>query len=146
MHYTDRRWKNKEDYYKPWAWRRKITTTQTDNRNKELRKEHEERKKNGNQGKYENKENKDKRREEEEGTEVNKNSVHITDYEIYKNGEDNMDPYKCIMRTGCPRTVAGKIWMDAFIESKENSARIRTRKEREKFKLIHQTYMFRTEL
>ena len=45
-----------------------------------------------------------------------------------------MDQYRCVIDTGCPKTVAGKIWMDAYIKSQENKAGIRTGKENEKFK------------
>ena len=37
---------------------------------------------------------------------------------IYTEGNVDIDPYVGIVDSGCPKTVAGKPWMDAFIESK----------------------------
>ena len=56
------------------------------------------------------------------------NIVHTTEYNIYKEREENMVPYKCVVNTGCPKTVTGRLWMDAFTESKENNVKIKVRK------------------
>ena len=42
------------------------------------------------------------------------NYVYRTDYDVYKEGGQNMDPYKGVIDTGCPKTVAGRKWMDAY--------------------------------
>ena len=43
-----------------------------------------------------------------------------------------MDPYGCVIDTGCTKTVAGKVWMDAYMKTQETG--IRTGKENEKFR------------
>ena len=58
----------------------------------------------------------------------------MTEYDVYKEGEENMDPYRCIVDTGCPKKVTGRIWMDAFAESKGDNVKIRTGKENESFR------------
>ena len=35
------------------------------------------------------------------------NIVHITEYDIHKEGEEYLDPYRCIIDKRCPRTVTG---------------------------------------
>ena len=35
---------------------------------------------------------------------------------VYSGGNSNSDPYKGVVDTGAPKTVAGRIWMDAFSE------------------------------
>ena len=61
------------------------------------------------------------------------NNVHITaKYVVLKEGKENMDPYRCIVDTGCPRTVAGRIWMDAFAETTREGEEIK-RRENESF-------------
>ena len=37
---------------------------------------------------------------------------------VYKEGNHDIDPSKGIIDSGCPRTVAGRPWLDAYIESK----------------------------
>ena len=37
---------------------------------------------------------------------------------IYNEGNVDIDPYEGVVDSGCPKTVAGKPWIDAFIESK----------------------------
>ena len=53
---------------------------------------------------------------------------------VYKEGTDNIDPYRGIVDSGCPRTVSGKPWMDAFIESKGDDIKVTRRKENQYFK------------
>ena len=36
---------------------------------------------------------------------------------VYNEGNCDIDPYKLVVDCGCPKTVAGRPWMDAFIES-----------------------------
>ena len=62
------------------------------------------------------------------------NNVHITEYDVYKEGEENMDPYRCIVDTGCSKMVTGSMWMDVFIESKGENVKIRTGRENESFR------------
>ena len=59
------------------------------------------------------------------------NNVHTTQYGSQNREEENkkVDPYRCIIDTGCPKTVAGEAWMDAYIESQGESVIIRTGKE-----------------
>ena len=45
-----------------------------------------------------------------------------------------MDLYRCIVDTGCPKTVTGRMWMDAFAESKEKNVKIKVGKENESFR------------
>ena len=52
---------------------------------------------------------------------------------VYSCGNSDIDPYKLVVDCGCPKTVAGRPWMDAFIESKGN-VKIRLEKERERFR------------
>ena len=35
-------------------------------------------------------------------------------------GNTDVDPYEGVIDSGCPKTVAGKAWIDAFIESKQD--------------------------
>ena len=46
----------------------------------------------------------------------------------------NMDPYRCIVDTGCPKAVMGRRWMDTYAESKGDKAGIRSGKENESFR------------
>ena len=62
------------------------------------------------------------------------NNVHKTQYSVYKEGEENIDPYSCIVDTGCPRTVTGRIWMEMFLESQGDNIKVRTGKENENFR------------
>ena len=39
---------------------------------------------------------------------------------IYMEGNKDNDPYEGVIDSGCPKTVAGKAWIDAFIESKQD--------------------------
>ena len=43
-----------------------------------------------------------------------------------------MNPYECVIDTGCPKMVAGKDWMDAYIKTQETG--IRMGKENERFR------------
>ena len=85
------------------------------------------------------------------------NSIHLTQYEFqdnqfdkcdsfsdFNNDHDNLelvfsdgnciiDPYKLVVDSACPKTVTGKSWMDAFIESKDD-INIKRTKEKEFFK------------
>ena len=64
-----------------------------------------------------------------------KNEVEFKIVEIvYKEGYDENDPFQCIVDTGCPKTVAGKRWMNSYVESKGENVFVRRRKENEKFK------------
>ena len=40
-----------------------------------------------------------------------------------------MDPYKCVVDKGCPKTVAERIWLDAYVELKESDIKIKVEKE-----------------
>ena len=104
-----------ENCYNPHPWRR--YTKQRNHRDKEHKNE-----------------NKEEIKRKDEDMNLATNLIHRTEYEIYKEGEENMDPYKCIVNTGCPKIVTGRTWMDAFTESKENSIGIKIRKENEKFR------------
>ena len=52
---------------------------------------------------------------------------------VYSEGNLDVDPYKLVVDCGCPKTVTGKPWMDAFMESKGFGV-IRREKENEYFK------------
>ena len=60
--------------------------------------------------------------------------MHITEYDAYKGRDENTDPYRCIVDTGCPKTVTGRMWMNAYAESKGENVKIRTGKENESFR------------
>ena len=60
---------------------------------------------------------------------MNKLRISIDEYEgidksiiemIYMEGNKDVDPYEGVIDSGCPKTVAGKAWIDAFIESKQD--------------------------
>ena len=53
---------------------------------------------------------------------------------MYKEGNSDIDPYQCIIDPGCPKTVAGKKWMDSFSETQDKNVIIRRHKENENFK------------
>ena len=59
------------------------------------------------------------------------NKVHITEYGVYK---EDIDPYTCIIDTGCPKMVTGRMWMDAYVKSRGEKVKIRTGKENENFR------------
>ena len=65
------------------------------------------------------------------------NEINDTDREfienVYSVGDCDIDPYKLVVDCGCPKTVAGRRWMDAFIESK-GDVKIRLEKENERFR------------
>ena len=52
---------------------------------------------------------------------------------IYSEGNCEVDPYKLIVDTACPKTVTGRPWMDAFIASK-GDVKVSLEKEDEKFR------------
>ena len=52
---------------------------------------------------------------------------------VYSEGNCDIDPYKLVVDNGCPKTVTGQPWMDAFIESK-GDIQVKLEKEREKFR------------
>ena len=52
---------------------------------------------------------------------------------VYSEGNLDVDPYKLVVDCGCPKTVTGKPWMDAFMESKGFGV-IRRENENEYFK------------
>ena len=52
---------------------------------------------------------------------------------VYKEGNHDIDPFKGIIDSGCPRTVAGRPWLDAYIESK-GDIKVKRSKENELFK------------
>ena len=53
---------------------------------------------------------------------------------VYSEGSLDADPYNAIVDTGCPKTVCGKAFMDAFITSKGEDVFIRRKHEKEHFK------------
>ena len=57
------------------------------------------------------------------------------EYDVDKEGEENLDPYRSIIDTGCSKTVTGRMWMDAYAESKGENVKIRTGKENESFRI-----------
>ena len=52
---------------------------------------------------------------------------------VFSEGNCIIDPYKLVVDSACPKTVTGKSWMDAFIESKDD-INIKRTKEKEFFK------------
>ena len=50
-------------------------------------------------------------------------------------GEENLDPDRGIIDTGCYKMVTGQMWMDAYAESKGEKVIIKTRKENESFRI-----------
>ena len=44
---------------------------------------------------------------------------------IYKEGNVDIDPFKLVVDCGCPKTVTGKPWMDAYMESIGDNATIK---------------------
>ena len=52
---------------------------------------------------------------------------------VYSEGSILVDPCSLIVDSACPKTVAGRPWMDSFIESQENIY-VKVEKEYEKFK------------
>ena len=52
-----------------------------------------------------------------------------------KEGEENLDPYRGIIDRRCNKTVTGRKWMDAYMESKGKKITVQTGKEREKFRI-----------
>ena len=47
---------------------------------------------------------------------INKEIIDI----IYAEGNIDINPYEGIIDSGCPKSVAGKAWMDSYIESQDN--------------------------
>ena len=62
------------------------------------------------------------------------NDVHLVQWNICKKQDGSMDPYSCVVDTGCPKTVAGKKWMDLYIESQGDTTEMETGREDEKFR------------
>ena len=59
---------------------------------------------------------------------------------VYSEGNCDIDPYKLVVDNGCPKTVTGQPWMDAFIESK-GDIQVKLEKENQKFRFgPSQTY------
>ena len=54
--------------------------------------------------------------------------------DIFNEGNTNNDPFECIVDPGCPKTVAGKKWMDSFAETKGEGTMIKRKYEDENFK------------
>ena len=52
---------------------------------------------------------------------------------VYSEGSNIIDPYKLIVDSACPKTVTGRAWMDAYLESKGDIF-IKRYKENENFK------------
>ena len=52
---------------------------------------------------------------------------------VYNEGNADIDPYKMVVDSGCPKTVTGRPWIDAYIESK-GDIKINLEKEKEKFR------------
>ena len=52
---------------------------------------------------------------------------------VYNEGNSDIDPYKLVVDSGCPKTVTGRPWIDAFIASK-GDVRVRLQKEKEHFR------------
>ena len=54
---------------------------------------------------------------------------------IYKEGNNDVDPTIAIIDTGCPRTVAGKPWLDSYIQTNEQQEHcLKFRREKTKFR------------
>ena len=66
----------------------------------------------------------------EQGEHVMKDIIEI----VYNEGTHAINPYRAIIDSGCPKTVAGKPCLDAFIESKGDNIQVKRRKEREYFR------------
>ena len=62
------------------------------------------------------------------------NNVHITEYDVCKGRNKNMDPHKCIIDTGCPKTVTGWRWMNVYAEPRGEYTEMKTGKENESFR------------
>ena len=52
---------------------------------------------------------------------------------VYNEGNSDIDPYKMVVDSGCPKTVTGRPWIDAFIESKGDIS-VKLEKEKEHFR------------
>ena len=63
---------------------------------------------------------------------------------IYEEGNADIDPYKLVVDCGCPKTVCGKPWMDAFVESKGDNFVIKRVKEDEQFR-FGPSYVYQSE-
>ena len=53
---------------------------------------------------------------------------------VYQEGNTDVDPYNAVVDTGCPKTVCGKAFMDAFISSKGKHEQVRRKYEDQNFK------------
>ena len=53
---------------------------------------------------------------------------------VYNEGNHDIDPFKAIIDSGCPKTVTGRPWLDAFIEGIKGDLKIKRTKENERFK------------
>ena len=53
---------------------------------------------------------------------------------VYTEGNCIIDPYKMVIDSGCPKTVCGKPWIDAYVESKGSNFFVKRSNENEWFK------------
>ena len=53
---------------------------------------------------------------------------------VYQEGNVDVDPYHAVVDTGCPKTVCGKPFMDAFIASKGKNFQVKRKYEDQSFK------------
>ena len=53
---------------------------------------------------------------------------------VYQEGNIDVDPYTAVVDTGCPKTVCGKLFIDAFIASKGNNFYVRRTHEDQNFR------------
>ena len=57
---------------------------------------------------------------------------------FFREGNRDINPFIGIVDSGCPKSVAGKPWMDAFVESK--GVLVKRSREAEHFKFEHKPY------
>ena len=53
---------------------------------------------------------------------------------VYQEGNADVDPYHAVVDTGCPKTVCGRTFMDAFIASKGKNFQVERKYEDQNFK------------
>lgn len=53
---------------------------------------------------------------------------------VFNEGNTDIDPFKCVVDCGAPKTVAGKRWMDSYIATKDDNFIVKLKKENERFK------------
>ena len=107
---SEGRYRNDRDSSTDWKWNSNINRRDKspwrygrNNGDKEYRDRNREERKSTDKG------NGDRHKDEEV------NNGHITEYDVYKEGEENLDPYRSIIDTGCPKTVTGQTWMDVYM-------------------------------